>query len=78
MCICKRCGADDLLKTDLCGDYGCVYCYGTPESELKTRYNPNSYTILAVEKVCKKCKRKAYIVKETGTCEKCFFERKTM
>lgn len=30
MVICERCGANDLLSSDLCGNTGCVYCYGTP------------------------------------------------
>lgn len=35
MAICKRCGADDLLTSDLCGNAGCIYCCGTSMEELK-------------------------------------------
>lgn len=35
MAICKRCGANDLLTSDLCGNAGCIYCYGTSIEELK-------------------------------------------
>lgn len=28
--MCERCGSTDLLKSDLCGKAGCIYCYGTP------------------------------------------------
>lgn len=29
MLTCKRCGSDDLMKSDLCGDAGCIHCAGT-------------------------------------------------
>lgn len=35
MAICKRCGADDLHKSDLCGNAGCVHCCGTPIDEIE-------------------------------------------
>ena len=28
MAKCSRCGERDLLNSDLCGDYGCIYCMG--------------------------------------------------
>ena len=34
MAICKRCGADDLVTSDICGNAGCVYCFGTPLEEI--------------------------------------------
>ena len=74
MAICKRCGADDLIASDLCGNAGCIYCCGTPEENLQKK-NKDSYTILlAKEKKCTLCGVKTYLVKESNTCEKCYLK----
>lgn len=36
--VCKNCGADDLMRSDLCGDY-CVYCLNFEEMERKVKKN---------------------------------------
>lgn len=36
MYICKTCGADDLIKSDVHGDF-CIYCAGDIEHHLKLK-----------------------------------------
>lgn len=59
MAICKRCGANDLLTSDLCGNAGCIYCCGTSIEELES-----VVTIDSTSK-CKYCDKKAI---EEGMC----------
>lgn len=67
MVICERCGAEDLLLSDLCGDTGCVYCYGTPlrKDEKCISCEKETEEKLFKEDLCPECYEKVNAMKFT-------------
>lgn len=56
MAICQRCGADDLLTSDLCGSAGCIYCCGTLVDEYEATAFKSISQWEEEERQKKKCK----------------------